>query len=298
MKKVAARTKPRSCQFDNKCLNSATMPNAPGAIPMSASLKPEDRHFQVRLANTASDLLAAQRLRYRVFVEELGASGPTVDHQRRLEADAFDAVYDHLLLVDTRLDPAEENHVVGVYRLLRGDVALAGKGFYSASEFDLAPLISSGRRLLELGRSCVARAHRGGMAMYLLWNALADYVLQHDIEVLFGVASYHGTDPQAIAQSLSYLHHNHLAPPDARVRVHPEHYVRLDLIAPEALDRVTAMAETPALIKAYLRLGGFIGDGAFIDHYFNTIDVCLVMDTVRMSQRHRQAYTRKSVARR
>jgi len=258
-------------------------------------------HLEVRLARDEADLLAAQRLRYRVFVGELGAKGPGVDHENRLESDAFDPWYDHLLLIDRRRDPASHAHVVGVYRLLRGDVALGqgrddsppAPGFYSAGEYDLSPLVASGRRLLELGRSCVDPAYRGGMGMYLLWNALAEYVLGHDIAVMFGVASYHGTDPRLIAQSLSYLNAHHLAPRDMRVRVRPDHYQRLDLIAPQDLDRRQAMAQTPALIKAYLRLGGVIGDGAYIDHSFNTTDVCLIMDTERMSERHKQVYTRK-----
>jgi putative hemolysin len=256
----------------------------------------EDRHFRLKLAETPEERVAAQRLRYRVFVTELGASGPTVDHETQTESDDFDAYYDHLILIDRRRDPLALDHVVGVYRLLRGDVALSGPGFYSASEYDLTPLISSGRRLLELGRSCVDSAIRGGVGMYLLWNALAEYVLKHDIEVMFGVASYHGTDPQAIAQSLSYLHYNHLAPPESRVRVQSAHYQRLDLLPPENVDRATAMAQTPGLIKAYLRLGGSIGDGAYIDKDFNTTDVCLLMDTARMSDRHKQAYTRKAGA--
>ena len=261
---------------------------------MARDLHSQARHFQIKLAETDDELIAAQRLRYRVFVEELGAHGPTVDHANRIEHDDFDSVYDHLLLIDTRRDPASLEHVVGVYRLLRSDVALAGPGFYSAHEYDLTPLLETGRRLLELGRSCVDAEHRGGVAMYLLWNALADYVLGHDIEIMFGVASYHGTDLQEIAQSLSYLWQNHLAPPDMRVRVREEYYQPLDLIPADKIDRVRAMAQTPALIKAYLRLGGFIGDGAFIDHDFNTTDVCLMMDTKRMSARHREAYTRRA----
>ncbi len=265
---------------------------------MVQNLKSDDRHFVLKLAETEAELIAAQRLRYRVFVEELGAHGATVDHVNRQESDAFDSVYDHLLLIDRRRDAAKLDHVVGVYRLLRSEVALAGPGFYSAVEYDLSALLNSGRRLLELGRSCVDPAYRGGMAMVLLWNALADYVLSHEVEVMFGVASYHGTDVAEIAQSLSYLYHNHLAPRDSRPVVRPEHYQTLDLIAPEKIDRTAAMRQTPALIKAYLRLGGFIGDGAYIDHCFNTVDVCLLMDTERMSQRHREAYTRRSEARR
>jgi putative hemolysin len=127
--------------------------------------------------------------------------------------------------------------------------------------------------------------------MFHLWNGLAGYVLERGIEVLFGTASFHGTDVQALAMPLSWLGHHHLAPPDMRVRALAPHRVDLAQIPPDALDRATAM---PALIKAYLRLGGCVGDGAWIDHDFNTTDVCLVMDTGRMSARHRDFYTRKT----
>jgi len=259
---------------------------------MMSGLKSEERHFILKLAQSEAELLAAQRLRYRVFVTELGATGPSADHAQHREQDAFDAIYDHLILIDRRLDCDSLDHVVGVYRLLRSDVAQGV--FYSAAEFDLSPLLASGRKLLELGRSCVDARYRGGVAMYLLWNGLADYVLKHRIEMLFGVASYHGTDPAAIAQSLSYLNRYHLAPRESRVSACPEHYQRLDLVPEARIDRMLAMAQTPPLIKAYLRLGGSIGDGAYIDHNFNTIDVCLLMDTARMSERHKRAYTRRS----
>lgn len=256
----------------------------------------EDSPYRVRLASTPEDLIASQRLRYAVFVTELGGDGPMVDHEARLERDAFDPFFDHLVLVDRRRDPAGLDHVVGVYRVMPSDRRTSAGQFYSETEYDLTPLLASGRRLLELGRSCVDQGHRGGTAMFLLWNAMADYVLERDIEVLFGAASFHGTDIAALAQPLSWLHHHHLAPPDMRVRVLPAHCQPMGLIAPDRLDRKAAMAATPALIKAYLRLGGFVGDGAFLDHAFNTTDVCLVMDTGQMSQRHREFYLRKSGA--
>lgn len=246
--------------------------------------------YAVRLARDADDLRAAQRLRYRVFVEELGADGLLVDHAARLERDEFDEVVDHLLLIDTTADPAEGGHVVGVYRLLPGDRAAAFGRFYCDAEYDLGPLRASGRRLLELGRSCVHPDHRGGTGMFLLWNALAEYVLDHGIEVLFGVASFHGTDAQVLAVPLSWLHHHHLAPRPLRAVALPEGFQRMDLIAPEALDRRAAMAAMPALIKAYLRLGGVVGQGAYLDRPFNTTDVFLAMDTAAMSKRHRQFY--------
>lgn len=253
-----------------------------------------DPILQIRLARDDRDLLAAQRLRYAVFVAELGASGPMVDHAAGLERDDFDAHVDHLLLIDPRRDAAALDHVVGAYRLLPSDRLAAVGRYYSHDEYDLAPLISSGRKLVELGRSCVHPDYRGGTAMYRLWNGLADYVLERGIDVMFGVASFHGTDPAPLAQPLSYLFHHHLAPPDLRVRARDAARLPMDMVAPAALDRKAAMAAMPALIRAYLRLGGVVGDGAWMDRAFNTIDVCLVIDTARMSARHRDFYIRRN----
>ncbi|MDH2326246.1 GNAT family N-acyltransferase [Cereibacter sp. SYSU M97828] len=254
---------------------------------------PTEPYFSLRLARDERDLMAAQRLRYHVFVEELGGDGEMVDHDRRLERDAFDPHFDHLLLIDRRRDAEALEDVVGVYRLLPGDRAEAAGGFYSEGEYDVSALKSSGRKLLELGRSCVLPEFRGGTAMLHLWNGLADYVAERGIEVLFGTASFHGTDAEALAQPLSYLHQNHLAPPSLRVKARPEQYQKMDLVPTDRIDRKAAMLATPALIKAYLRVGGFVGDGAWIDHAFNTIDVCLVMDTAQMSSKHRDFYARK-----
>lgn len=251
-----------------------------------------DVQFQLRLAVDDQDLRAAQRLRYRVFVEELGGDGPMVDHDHRLERDRFDPFYDHLILVDTRRDPRSLNHVIGVYRLMPGDRAMAAGQFYSESEYDLAPLKGSGRNLLELGRSCVEAEYRGGGAMFHLWNGLASYVRERGIDLLFGVASFHGNDIEMLKEPLSFLHHNHLAPEDLRVRVLEEHFHNMDLMPSDKIDRAAAMRAIPALIKAYLRLGGFVGEGAFVDRDFNTIDVCVLMDTARMSAKHREFYDR------
>lgn len=251
--------------------------------------------FHTRLARTAEDLRAAQRLRYEVFVAELGSDGAGVDHDNRLETDRFDAHFDHLLLIDENATPDIPLGVVGVYRLLRDDQAAQIGQFYSEDEYDLAPLRHSGRKLMELGRSCLLPSYRGGLAMMQMWNALGEYVLEHGIEILFGVASFHGTDPQAIAESLSLLHARHLAPKDLRVTARSDNAVAMDLVPADRLDARAAMLATPALIKAYLKLGGFVGQGAYIDHDFNTIDVCLVMDTARMNQRQRALYEKARV---
>lgn len=252
-----------------------------------ASRQPQLGTLSTRLATTLEDLRASQALRYRVFVEELGGDGPMVDHSAKLEKDAFDPLFDHLLLVDT----AQEKKVVGAYRLLPGDRLGADGRFYCDGEFDLAPLRRSGRRLLELGRSCVDPAYRGGTAMLLMWQALADYATSRQIEILFGAASFQGTDLTALAQPLSWLHHNHLADSDVRVRAKP---CQLDhILPPERLDQRLARTAIPPLIRSYLRLGACIGEGAFVDHAFNTTDVCIILDAARLS-RHAQFLVERS----
>lgn len=249
--------------------------------------------YRVQIARTETERMAAQRLRYRVFVEELGAKATPEEHAARREWDRFDPWFDHLILVDLReTSPDPLDAVVGVYRLLRDEVATKGPGFYGASEYDLAPITSSGRASVELGRSCVARAHRGGAAMHLLWNGLADYVLSRGIEILFGVASFPGTDPDPLAEALSYLHHYHMAPPELRVRACSARYLDMNILPIDAIEPARALRRIPPLIKAYLRFGGKVGEGAFVDRDFNTIDVCVVMDTERMAARHRDFYAR------
>ncbi|MCW1933268.1 GNAT family N-acetyltransferase [Pararhodobacter zhoushanensis] len=255
----------------------------------------KEQAYEVRLARDDADLLGAQRLRYDVFVDELGAVCAGADHARRLERDALDPYFDHLLLVDRSIDPTTLAHVVGVYRLMPQERARELGRFYSDAEYDLAPLRASGRKLVELGRSCVHPAHRRGPVMLLLWNGVAEYVLERGIEILFGVASFHGTDPAGHAEALSYLHAHHLAPDALRVAVRPGvHAQRMDLLDPDTVDRARATAAIPPLIRAYLRLGGFVGEGAYIDTDFNTTDVCLIMDTSRMSERAVDFYARKT----
>lgn len=252
----------------------------------------QDPDFKLKLVETPDELMAAQRLRYRVFVEELGGGGTMVDHEARLEKDRFDPFFDHMILIDNAMDAPEIDRVVGVYRLLRGEKAAEIGQFYGEDEYDLTVLKQSGRKLLELGRSCLLPDYRGGAAMFHLWNGLAAYVFEHEIEVLFGVASFHGTDVEALAAPLSLLHHRHLAPEDLRVRTQEAHFQSMDLIPEDEIDRRKAMLEVPALIKAYLRLGGFVGEGAYVDHAFNTVDVCLVMDTERMNAKQKAIYTK------
>lgn len=253
------------------------------------SMKVDLSRYRVKLAEGEAERAGAQRLRYRVFVEEMGAQASPEEHALRQEWDEFDPHYEHLIMVDrTVSDPLDR--VVGAYRLMRDEAARAGIGYYCATEYELGPIERSGRPTVEVGRSCVAAEHRGGPGMHLLWNALAEYVLERGIEIMFGVASFRGTDPEPIAEALSHLHHAHLAPEDIRVRARPEGFLAMDRLTPDEVVPARALAAVPPLIKAYLRLGGFVGEGAFVDRDFNTIDVCLIMDTRRMVEKYRRFY--------
>jgi len=276
--------------FSHRAARAAGQGDAEGGIEMRI----DAGRFTVRLAESETDVAAAQRLRYRVFVEEMGATPTDDEAAERREHDRYDPYFEHLLLIDNRCEDRDIEHgVVGAYRLMRGQRAREGIGFYGKDEYDLTLIERFPRETLELGRSCVDAQYRGGSGMHLLWTGLGEYVATHDVGILFGVASFHGADPQPIAQALSYLHHNHLAPPDLRVRAVEHNYTNMAILPPEQVNKVEAMRQMPALIKAYIRLGGFVGDGAFIDRPFNTVDVCLLMDTSRMVERYYKFYSRQ-----
>ncbi len=261
--------------------------------PAQKANRPVDvraRNLEIRLAETADEIAAAQALRYQVFFREMGAI-PTVEaarHER--DADPFDAVCDHLLVLDTERSQPGRPFVCGTYRLLRRSVADANAGFYSAHEYDLSALLTHPGELVELGRSCVHEAYRTGAVMQLLWRGIAEYLAAYDIRVMFGCGSLPGTDAEALMPALSYLHHFHLAPSDLRPRAVDDRYVKIGQVPLTRLDQKSARAMLPPLIKGYMRLGGFIGDGAVIDHQFNTTDVCVIVPTDHITEKYHRHY--------
>jgi putative hemolysin len=251
--------------------------------------------LQVRLAETPSDIEAAQALRYRVFYQEMGAH-PTIEMAViRRDFDDFDAICDHLLVID-RAKGAGADSVVGTYRLIRREAARRHGRFYTAAEYDISRLEAYQGELLELGRSCVEAASRNRATMQLLWRGIAAYVFHYGIELMFGCASLPGTDPDALALPLSYLYHHHLAPEDLRSRALPERFVDMNRLAQESVDLADALPLLPPLIKGYLRLGGFVGDGAVIDHQFNTTDVCVLVKTDLVTEKYYRHYERRARA--
>lgn len=246
----------------------------------------------LRLASSEEDVRAAQNLRYKVFYEEYGAI-PTEEMAReRRDFDSYDDVADHLLVIDTAL-PSGTNQIVGTYRLIRKEGLNGSLPFYTSSEFDISPLQANGGTLLELGRSCTLPAYRTKAVLQLLWQGIADYLVTHKIDLMFGCASLFGTDPELISEELSYLHHYHLAPQHLRPNAIAEHSVDIPLQDKDALNAKRIFVGLPPLLKGYLRLGGWIGQGAVIDHQFNTIDVCIVLPTSQLTGKYVRHYERE-----
>ena len=248
--------------------------------------------LEARLARGAGELRLAQRLRFRVFYEEMSAVAKPMAALLRRDIDRFDRLCDHLLVVEreasSRLAEGSGLKVVGTYRLLRQPVAEQAFGFYAESEFDISPLIAVHRdqSFLELGRSCVLADYRDTRTLELLWRGIHAYVQRCGIDVMMGCASLAGTDPKALARQLSFLHHYAPCPEGWSVKARAERYVPMDMLQRSELDARAALRSLPPLIKGYLRLGASFGDGAVIDRQFGTTDVFVLLRRSRISERY------------
>ncbi len=250
--------------------------------------------FEIRLATTKQEIRKAQRLRYQIFYEEGGAAPQQGAALIRRDICPFDAYCDHLLVIDRearnrfgRIRPK----VVGAYRLLRGEVAARGPGFYSQREFDIAPLLArhADKRFLELGRSCVHAKYRSKRVIELLWRGLWIYAKHHRIDVLIGCASLPGVNPLALALPLSLLHYEASASAEWSVRPRGAR-VEMAILDKAAVDPRRGLAALPPLLKAYLRIGARFGDGAVIDAQFGTTDVFTIMPLADIEERYVSYY--------
>jgi putative hemolysin len=276
----------------NNVLNSGPAPFVLGNIaPGFAELR--SNNLGVRLATSAEEVDAVQALRYRVFYGEMGARPDAETLAAERDRDAFDEVADHLLVIDHDLGEGPES-VVGTYRLVRQCAASRIGRFYSADEYDISMLEKFPGQLLELGRSCTAQAYRSRAVMQLLWRGIAAYVFHYGIDLMFGCASLPGTDPDALAGELTYLYTHHLAAEPIRPKALGSRYVSMQrcdaaLLAPRQIQMAL-----PPLIKGYLRLGGFVGDGAVIDHQFNTTDIAVIVQTDLVTEKYYRHYEREA----
>lgn len=247
----------------------------------------------IGIADDPAFVEASQALRFQVFYEEMAAKPTPEMAARGRDFDSYDAYTDHLLVLDRDRGTGPES-VVGTYRLLRREPAGRAGQFYTVDEYDISRLVERKSEILELGRSCVADAYRTRHVMELLWRGIAAYVFHYDIEFMFGCASLPGNDLDELALPLSYLYHNHLAPEEIRPVALPDRYQSMNRIAAVDIDRKAGLSAVPPLIKGYLRLGGVVGDGAVIDPQFNTTDVCLIVETKRVTDRYYKHYARRA----
>lgn len=246
--------------------------------------------LEVRLATTAKEIRKAQKLRYKVFYEEMSAVPTGSARLSRRDVDDYDAICDHLLVLDHDVKTLgkKKPKVVGTYRLLRQDIAEQHDGFYTRGEYNIAPLLEAhaGLRFLELGRSCVLEPYRNKRTVELLWHGIWTYVLHYKIDVMLGCASLEGTDPQALALPLSFLHHYAAAPDAWKANALPERFTPMDLMPKDAIDPKAALHALPPLIKGYLRLGATFGTGAVIDKQFGTTDVLVILPVSAINPRY------------
>ena len=245
--------------------------------------------LEVRLAQHAADVRKAQKLRYRIFYEEGAAAPDAPTLVARRDVDAFDGICDHLLVLD-HADVRESGApaVVGTSRLLRQGVAERHGGFYSAGEFEIGALLARhrGSRFGELGRSCVLAPYRNKRTVELLWHGIWTTMLRHRIDAMIGCGSLVGTDPDTLALPLSFLHHFAAAPEAWRARALAQRRIDMNRMPKDAIDPKAALRALPPLIKGYLRLGAFVGDGAVIDRKFGTTDVLIVLPVSAINARY------------
>ena len=258
--------------------------------PVSPEILGRLGSLEARLARTPKDIKRAQRLRYDVFYKDGAAIAAAATLLARRDKDAFDKVCDHLLVIDhaARTTLGRKPPIVGTCRLLGQDIAAQCGGFYTDNEFDIGGLVErhEGLRFLELGRSCVLPPYRNKRTVELLWHGIWSYVRQRRFDVMIGCGSLEGADPNRLAQQLSFLHHYARAPEEWRAGPHASRRVDMNRMSKDAIDPKATLRELPPLIKGYLRVGAFIGDGAVIDYQFGTTDVLIILPVSAINARY------------
>ena len=251
--------------------------------------------LEVRLAETDHEVEQAQRLRFKVFYEEMSAIPSPQMRETRRDFDKYDDVCDHLLVVDRDAhDEDGQPLVVGTYRLTRRKDADKVGGFYTASEYDLTAMLKglpADTKYLELGRSCILKSYRARPGtMQLLWKGLMAYVARFDIDLMFGCASLPGIDVSEMALPLAYLHHFHPMPEHLRVKAQPELFEDMNRMPKDAIDEREGIRSLPAMLKGYVRAGCCIGEGAVVDRQFSTTDVFIYFPVSGLDPRYKSRF--------
>ena len=250
------------------------------------------RDFEVRLTRNKEERRQVRQLRYDVFVEEEGASATEEQRALREEYDSYDRFAEYMAVF-------HNGRVVGTYRIIDRRAAEKMDGFYTESEFNISKIKKYRGNIAEMSRACVEKSYRdNGLVMRLLWAGLGEMIVRRKIGIVFGVASFVGTNPARSAQAISYLYYNHLTPSRLRATVVPEKFAegvnpklgRMNILPRDFVDAADARAEMTPLIKGYLRLGATFGRGVFIDAPFNTYDVFVMLETRKMDAAYQKHF--------
>lgn len=235
------------------------------------------RNLHVAIATCDSEVLEAQKLRYRVFADEMGARLPT--RTPGVDRDIYDPFCDHLIVRDEG-----QGRIVGTYRILSPSAARKVGGYYAENEFDITRLQHLRSQIVEIGRSCIDADYRTGAVIALLWSGLAHYMRENGYDYLIGCASISMADGGHVAASLyNRFKAEHESP--LEYRVFPRNPLPLERL------RHDLKVDAPPLIKGYLRAGAWIcGDPAW-DPDFNTADLPILMPMNKVDDRYAKHFS-------
>ena len=245
--------------------------------------------FEARLAKTPEEVRLAQALRYRVFCGEWGSES---SDDTELEQDHYDPHCDHLLVYDKSTDGKEL--IVGACRLLSNDGARSAGGYYTQAEFNLDPLISNGTKNIEVSRVCIDPDYRSKRVMELIWYSIWTLCQSRKIDIMFGCASFVGTDPSEYADSFGWLSDNAQLPESQDYLPSSSHNFTLSSVSSSDYHERRTFATLPALLKSYLRLGAKVARHGVIDHPFGSLDVLIILKVADISPKYRRYYAKDS----
>ena len=235
--------------------------------------------FLIKIIKDSDELMEkVKKLRQKSFF--------TKSTDKEFDTDEFDKYCDHLVVIDRSVS---DDFVVGTYRLLLKPKFLKNQKFYSQSEFDISSLINYKQStLLEAGRSCVHEKYRDGRIIKLLWRGLATYIVNNQVELIFGCASFPSGNYKLFSKQLSYLHHYHITPEKFKTFPHKNLKAKFRLVDKRLIHSEDEFRKLPPLIKAYLRVGAWVGSGAIVDNKFNTTDVLIILDSKKILKKYTQ----------
>lgn len=240
--------------------------------------------YQVRFAKDETEVRAAQALRYRVFYNEKQGNPSAEMVEAERDIDQWDESGFHVIVLDTRAE--EQPKVVGTLRLFFNECLKPDQHFYTEETFDLSKLHNYYGRSLELSRFCIDPDGRGGAILMLIWKYAMSFLQDNQIDVMFGCASFSGTDVDTHVPILNYLYQHHLAPEALRPKPKVNDYIDLNKMYEPDAAWSEAQKSVPTLLRGYLKLGAKISDAAIIDHAFNTVYVSIYVETKNMLQQN------------